>query len=329
MAYAAQFVAHLVKQFRGERSAAHARTIGLENAEDLADAVRGDAQSGADARANGVRRGDERIGTEIHVEQRALCTFGQDRLVLREAVVDEIFAVDDVEAAEVLHRLEPLLLQFGDVILVTEAFQNLLVARLGRSVDAFEIGTQQIPDAHAVAAHLVGIGGTDALARRADLGATLRRLVRSVEHAVGGQDQVGFLRDAKLFGQIVAAGSQRFGLLAEEDGVDHHAVADDVGLAALENARRNRAEHVFLAVEFQRVTGIGTALETGHHLVTGRQHVHDLPFALVTPLQAEDNVNFFHCIRFCFMFAKDIFCIQRYELLSETPKPCGGLFNKL
>ena len=196
------------------------------------------------------------------------------------------------------------------------------MARLGRSVDAFEIGTQQIPYAHAVAAYLVGIGGTDALARRADLGAALGRLVRGVEHAVRGQNQVGLLRNAELFGQVMAAGSQRFGLLAEKHRVDHHAVADDV-------ARRDRAEHVFLAVEFQRVTGIGTALEAGHHLVTRRQHVHNLPFALVTPLQAEDNVNFFHCIRFCFMFAKDIFCIQRYELLSETPKPRDGLFNKL
>ena len=329
MADVAQPLARLVEQLRGERSAAHARAISLENAEDLADAVRGDAQPGADARADGVRRGDERIGAEVHVQKRSLRAFGQNGLVLREAVVDEIFAVDDVEAAKVFDRLEPLLLQLGNVVLIVETLQNLLVARLGRSVDAFEIGTQQIPYAHAVAAYLVGIGGTDALARRADLGAALGRLVRGVEHAVRGQDQVGLLRNAELFGQVMAAGSQRFGLLAEKHRVDHHAVADDVGLAALENARRNRAEHVFLAVEFQRVTGIGTALEAGHHLVTRRQHVHNLPFALVTPLQAEDNVNFFHCIRFCFMFAKDIFCIQRYELLSEKPKAAAGLFNKL
>lgn len=82
-----------------------------------------------------------------------------------------------------------------------------------------------------------------------------------------------------------------------EDGVDHHAVADDIGLSALKNAGRDRTQNIFLTAELQRVTGIGTALEPGHHLVTGRQHIHDLSLALVPPLQAEDYVYFFHCNR--------------------------------
>ena len=234
-----------------------------------------------------------------------------------------------MEAAEVFHSLEPLLLQLGDVILIVETFEYLLVTRLGSGIDPLEIGAQQVADTHAVAAHLVRIGRADALARGADLGTALGGLVSRVEDAVRGQDQVGFLRNAELAGQVVAAGGQRFGLVTEKDGVDHHSVADDIGLATLENARRYRAEHVFLAVEFQRVTGIGTSLKTGYHLIAGRQHVHNLPFALVTPLQAEDHVNFFHCIRYLFILAKDIFCIQRYKLLSEKPKTCSGLFNKL
>ena len=65
----------------------------------------------------------------------------------------------------------------------------------------------------------------------------------------------------------------------------------------------------FFPAELQRVTGIGTALETGHDLVTGRKHVHDLTLALIAPLEAEDDVYFFHCIRICFCFwvTKDIF----------------------
>ena len=112
-----------------------------------------------------------------------------------------------------------------------------------------------------------------------------------------GQDQVGLLRNAELLGEVVAAGRERFGLFTEKDGVDHHTVTDDIGLTALEYARRDRAEHVFLAVEFQCMTGIGAALEAGYDLVARRQHIHNFSLALVTPLQAEDNVNFFHCIR--------------------------------
>ena len=297
MADVAQPGTRFVEQLRGERAAADARAVGLEDTVDLADAVRGDAQPDAGAGADGIRRGDERIGTEIHVEQRPLRAFGQDALVRGEALVDEILAVDDVETTQVLDRREPLLFQLGDVVLAGQAAQDLLVASLGAGVYLFEIGAQHIAHAHAVAADLVGIGRADALAGGADPGAALGRLVRSIEDAVRGQDQVGLLRNAELLGEVVAAGRERFGLFTEKDGVDHHTVTDDIGLTALEYARRDRAEHVFLAVEFQCMTGIGAALEAGYDLVARRQHIHNFSLALVTPLQAEDNVNFFHCIR--------------------------------
>ena len=169
------------------------------------------------------------------------------------------------------------------------------------------------------AAHLVGIGRTDALARGADLGAALGRFVSRIENAVRRQDQVGFLRNAELFGQVVAAGCERLGLLAEEDGVNDNAVADDVGFSALKYARRNRAEYVFLAVELQRVTGIGTALKTGDDLVGRRQHIHDFSLALVTPLQAEDNVNFFHCIRLYFCVQKTFFASKGTNYYPKYP----------
>jgi hypothetical protein len=171
------------------------------------------------------------------------------------------------------------------------------VARLRRSVDRPEVGAQQIAHAHAVAAHLVRVGGTDALARSADLGAALRRFVGGVEDAVRGQDQVGLLRNAELPREVVAALGELLRLGAEQDGVEHHAVADDVGLAALKNTRRDRTEHVLLAVELEGMTGIGTALKTGYDFITGSQHVHYLPLALVAPLQAEDHIYFLHAIR--------------------------------
>ena len=103
-----------------------------------------------------------------------------------------------------------------------------------------------------------------------------------------------FFRDAELPREVVAARGERLGLLAEKNGVEHHAAAYDVLLAALKNTRRNRAQDVFLTVEFQRMTGIGTALKTCHDLVGRGQHVDDLAFAFVSPLQSEDDVHFFH-----------------------------------
>ena len=89
------------------------------------------------------------------------------------------------------------------------------------------------------------------------------------------------------FGQLFCFGT-------EQNGVEHHAVADDIGFPALENTRWDGTQDIFFSAEFQCVTGIGTALKSSYDLVTRRQHVHDLSFALVPPLKAEYHVCFFH-----------------------------------
>ena len=197
------------------------------------------------------------------------------------------------------------------------------MARLGTGVNLAEVGAQQVAHAHAVAAHLVRIGGADALARGTDFRAALGSLVSRVENPVRRQNQVCLLRDAELPRQVVAAAGQLLGLGTKQNGVEHYAVTDDVGLAALENTRGNRPQYVFLAVEFQRVAGVGSALEACHHLVAGRQYVDNLAFTLVAPLKAENDVYFLHDIRIMLLAAKDIFCIQRYEIFHEIPNSRG------
>ena len=112
----AQCLARLVEQLRRERPAAHARTIGLEDAVDLADTVGADAEARAGARTDRIRRGHERVRTEIDVEQRTLCAFGQNGLVFGEEAVDFVLAVDDAELFEVFDPLEPLSFQFVDIV---------------------------------------------------------------------------------------------------------------------------------------------------------------------------------------------------------------------
>ncbi len=55
------------------------------------------------------------------------------------------------------------------------------------------------------------------------------------------------------------------------------------------------------------MTGVGTALETGNYLIIGRQHVHDLAFALVTPLQTEYDIDFFHLFSIKYLLQKTFF----------------------
>ena len=161
----------------------------------------------------------------------------------------------------------------------------------GSCVFSLEIG-QDVAHTQTVAAHLVGICGANALARRADFGLALGGFIGLVQQTVSRQDEVCFLRDEETLREVVAALSQFLSLFHEEQWVEHHAVADDVQLAALENARWDAAQHVFLTVELQRVAGVRTALKACHNVVARGQYIDHLAFALVAPLEAEEYIYF-------------------------------------
>lgn len=121
--------AGLVVEFGRERSAADSCTVGLEDAEDVAYVARSDTESGAGACADGIGRGDERVGTEVDVEHGSLSAFGENGLSFAEHTVDFVFGVDELELAEFLNTFEPLLFQGSEVVLEVEvqAAQDVLV----------------------------------------------------------------------------------------------------------------------------------------------------------------------------------------------------------
>ena len=278
-------VARLIKEFGGERTGTHTRTVGLEDAIYVAYLTGSHTQARAGACTDGVGRSDERIGTEVDVEHRALCPLTEDRLAFVQETVDFVFAVHQLELLQVFDAFEPGLFGLGQVVFVVQALENLLVAGLGGGILLVEV-VQQVAHAQTVAAHLVGIGRTDALARCTHFGIALGGLVGSVEQTVGGHDEMGLLRDVKALLQVVARCFERFGLSLEESRIEHYAISDDIHLVALENSRRNRAEYILLTFELQCMTGVRSALKTSHHVVTRRQHIDDFAFAFVAPLQS-------------------------------------------
>ena len=119
---------------------------------------------------------------------------------------------------------------------------------------------------------------------------------------MGGHNQVGLLRDVQTLLQLVTTGLQCLGLFHEQVGSQHHAIADDVYLTALEDTGRNRTQHILLTFELQGVACIGTALKTSYHIILWGQHVNHLSFTFVAPLQTQQDVNFslIHLSLFCF-----------------------------
>ena len=95
-----------------------------------------------------------------------------------------------------------------------------------------------------------------------------------------------------VFGQIVD-------LFGQDHRVDHHAVAHHIDRFFVENTRGDGVQHVFYPAEFQRVSGVGAALETGDDVVVGREHVHDFSFAFVSPLETQKKIDC-HDMRYVF-----------------------------
>ena len=144
---------------------------------------------------------------------------------------------------------------------------------------------QNIAHTQTVTADLVGVSRTDTLARSANLGFPFCRLVGFVQQAVGRQDQVRFLGYIETLRQRVSRLRQFFRLFHKQQRVKHHTIADDVHLAPLEDTRRDTTKHVLLSVELEGMPCIGSSLETGYHIITRRQYIHHLAFALVPPLE--------------------------------------------
>ena len=275
-----------VKQLRGERPGTDAGTIGLEDAIHLANLVGSHAQARAGTGANGVGRGDKGIGTEIHVKHRTLRTFAEDGLAFVQQAVHLMLAVHQVELLQVFNAFQPGLFHSLQVIrAIVQALQYLDVTGFSSLILGLKI-VQNVTHAQAVTAHLVGIRRADALARGAHLGITLGHLIGRIQQAVRRQDEVRLLRDVQAFLQRMSGCFQRLGLSLEEGGIQHHAVTYYINLVALEYARGDGAKHILLSGKLKRMSGIGTALEAGHHVISGGQHIDNLAFAFVAPLQS-------------------------------------------
>ena len=293
---AAQALARGVEEFRREGTASHAGAVCLEDTHHLAYAAGSHAEAGAHARRHRIGGGDEGIGAEVDVQHRPLGAFGKDGDVLVQVAVHDELAVDEGEALHLIDGLVPLDLVFGDVEGELVVGQEPEVLVFQRFIPLDELGGEDVAHAESVAAGLVHVGGADALEGGADLALALRRLAGGVEHPVGGEDQVRLLGDEELAGDVHALGLDGLDLVHQDDRVDDDAVADDVHRIRAENAGGDGVEHEAVPVEHEGMARVGTALEAGDHLVTGRQDVDDLALALVAPLEAEDHVYLLHKI---------------------------------
>ena len=156
--------------------------------------------------AVGVGGGDERVGAEVDVEERALRALEEDALLFGELAMQPHHRVGD-ERGELLARFKVRFFHFAEgERLAAERFEDGVVfldagLELGREI----LGPDEVDDAQAGAGGLVSIRRADAALGGADFVAALAQLALFVEQTVVGEDEVGRLTDEQAPGELDAA----------------------------------------------------------------------------------------------------------------------------
>ncbi len=125
-------------------------------------------------------------------------------------------------------------------------------------------------------------------ARRADLEVAELPLARAVERDVPRHDQVRVAGDEDEPGGDVPAALEVVELLDHDARVDDAAGSDRRGLAG-DDARRDLADLVGLAVDDDRVPRVRATLVAADEVGVLGEQVDDLALALVAPLRTDDH----------------------------------------
>ena len=134
----------------------------------------------------------------------------------------------------------------------------------------------------------VGVGRADAAAGGAEAVLAEVALVQGIELLVVRQDQVRVARHLEP-AAVDALGLEAIDLVEQHAGVDDHAVADDRHDVVVEHPARHELEGEGGAVDDERVPGVVATLVADDEPHLLREEIGDLPFALVTPLGADDD----------------------------------------
>ena len=110
-----------------------------------------------------------------------------------------------------------------------------------------QLGVEHVGDPDSHAGDLVLVAGADAAAGGADLLAAHVALGDLVDGHVVGHQQMRVGGDQQP-GGVDAAVLEALQLVEQHAGIDHHAVADDIGDAGRQHARRDEMQREVLAV---------------------------------------------------------------------------------
>ena len=164
-------------------------------------------------------------------------------------------------------------------------------------------------------------------ARRLREAADAKRVVKrgflagAVKFPVNRQDQRCVFRNHQcLRADLNALCAHSLDLIHQMPRVKHNTIADHAQLTAAHHTRRQRMQLVNFAINNKRMARIVPALKARNHIRALGKPVHNLAFALVAPLCA-DNHYICHTgpLRFCVEFSVKPALVYRAASRGETP----------
>ena len=274
-----------------ERPGTDARVVRLGDAENVMQHLRAHASAGRRRAGDAVARCDVRVRAVVDVEQRPLRALEQQVLARAIGLVERTRDVGHHRRQPRRHR-ERFVAGAGEIhrrcVQVLRQHEVVVIEQL-LELRAQAAGHEEILQPDRAPRDLVLVGRPDAAAGGADLSGAACRLARDIERGVVRQDQRTGFRDPDAPVELHAGARELVHLLEQRMRREHHAVADVAGHARMQNARRDQVQHRLPPGDHQRMPGVVSALEAHHALRMRREPVDDLPFALVTPLGADDD----------------------------------------
>jgi hypothetical protein len=98
--------------------------------------------------------------------------------------------------------------------------------------------------------------------------------------------------DQEIWPWVDACLEQLGDFTLENDRINDHAIAHYIFGSRAKNTAWNGVQHVLFAVKNQGMTRIWPALKARDDVIFGGQDIDNFAFAFISPLQAQEHVNF-------------------------------------
>ena len=162
-----------VEEFCWERTCTNTCTVSLHYTIYIANAVRTNAQADASTCADGIRRSNKRIRTEVNIEHCALSTLAKNILTRTQNLVYLVLAIHNLELLKIFNAFHPYLLNLCNVeVGVTECCNLFEMSSFMRLILLLEV-VENITHTQTTARNFIRISRTDTLTSCAYLVLTL------------------------------------------------------------------------------------------------------------------------------------------------------------